>query len=227
MAEATCNGDSGGPAFFQEDGVERQMGVHSTSNCESIGTDTRADQWMIASFIQEHIDDFEAGDPCRSDGSCNAGCQTGSELVDPDCAADHCGIDGVCSRSCVMPLDVDCGWNQTFCQDADGACNTECAALDAECEPFCGTDGVCVKACAVPDVDCAGAGGSGGAQAGAGGGAVGNGGGWTASFEDDGDDPPGTGCACRAATRSEGRLGWLLAALGLLVTCGRRTRRRS
>lgn len=237
MAEATCSGDSGGPAFFVEGGVERQLGVHSTSNCINAGLDAKIDQSMLSDFVQAHLDAFEGGDPCRSDGTCDAACQTGTELSDPDCAADHCGADGVCARSCVMPVDPDCAWDQTFCQSGDGACNPACSSFDDECAPFCGQDGVCVVACATPDPDCpAGTGGMGGAGAGGAGGEPATGGsGATGGGTGDAIEPEASdsddGCGCRLAGRSTGGesgLGisvMLLAAFGAL--CRRARRRRS
>lgn len=215
MAEATCSGDSGGPAMFVENGVERQIGVHSTSNCESAGTDARSDQWMLDDFLQFYIDTFENNDPCRSDGTCNADCQTGStELVDPDCTENHCAADGVCARACVMPADPDCNWGQTLCQDGDGACNPACETLDAECAQMCGMDGVCVVACDTPDPDC----GAGvGTTAGVGGGSsAGVGGGWVNGVDEPEDYDVTEGCGCRIGPSRHGGAAWLLL-LGLLL----------
>lgn len=234
MAEATCSGDSGGPAFFVEGRVERQIGVHSTSNCVTVGADTKSDQFMIDDFIQPYIDEFEGGDPCRSDGVCDAGCQAGPELVDPDCAEDHCEADGVCARSCVMPVDPDCGWGQELCQTGDGACNPECSTLDGECEGWCVADGVCVAACATDDPDCVpqGTGGMGGAGMGGSGGEVSLGGqpqpiGTADPGDSESEDD--SGCGCRQApgagdSSPSGR--WAILALGLaLLTRARRSKR--
>jgi len=228
MAEATCSGDSGGPAFFVENGVERQIGVHSTSNCESAGTDARSDQWMLDDFLQFYIDTFEGGDACRSDGSCNAACQTGSELVDPDCAENHCGADGICARACVMPADPDCNWDQTLCQEGDGACNPACNSLDPECAQMCGQDGICVVACDAPDPDCgAGVGGghAGAGTSGVGGGAAGIGGSWVNGLDEPQDYEPAQGCGCRVAEPTKGDTPWPWLA-GLLFAGGIRRRSR-
>jgi MYXO-CTERM domain-containing protein len=106
----TCNGDSGGPAFFVDQGVETVAGVTSWGDgpCTVMGVNARTDLPMIQQFIQPTIDSFEAGLSCSADGQCDASCQTGGELVDPDCASMHCGHDGVCAQACSAPVDPDC-----------------------------------------------------------------------------------------------------------------------
>jgi Trypsin len=106
----TCNGDSGGPAFIARRGVERHAGVTSFGDdpCTLDGVQARTDAAQITTFIQPLIDEFEAGDPCRADGVCQDACNTGPQLVDPDCAELHCGFDGICALSCIAPRDPDC-----------------------------------------------------------------------------------------------------------------------
>lgn len=106
----TCAGDSGGPAFLVRWGVERHAGVTSFGDdpCTLDGVQARTDRHQIARFIQPTIDEFEADNPCRADGLCEASCDVGPEVVDPDCADLHCGADGVCSLACVQPADPDC-----------------------------------------------------------------------------------------------------------------------
>lgn len=103
-----CHGDSGGPAFFVQDGVEHLIGATSFGNpsCASDGAQARTDAPQIAAFIQPNLDTFESGDACRSDGTCNESCNTGGQVRDPDCHAAHCGQDGVCSQLCAA--DPDC-----------------------------------------------------------------------------------------------------------------------
>ncbi len=103
-----CHGDSGGPAFFVQDGVEHVAGVTSFGNprCSSDGVQQRSDAPQIAAFIQAQIDANENNGVCRSDGTCNESCNTGGEVGDPDCAAAHCAADGICSSACVS--DPDC-----------------------------------------------------------------------------------------------------------------------
>ena len=45
--DATCKGDSGGPAIFVEDGVPQVVGVHSSvhTGCSYYGTETRVDAY--------------------------------------------------------------------------------------------------------------------------------------------------------------------------------------
>ncbi|MGB0680333.1 MAG: trypsin-like serine protease, partial [Polyangiales bacterium] len=115
-------GDSGGPMFAVQGGIEHHAAVTSFGvlQCEvdqipgaagsGWGTESRTDAPIIDSHVQAAIDLIEGSDaPCRSDGSCNPDCQVGqADLVDPDCAAQHCEADGVCALACVAPLDPDC-----------------------------------------------------------------------------------------------------------------------
>jgi hypothetical protein len=135
--ENTCNGDSGGPAFAVRKGVERHAGTTSFGDgpCELDGVQNRTDGPAIAEFIQPHIDEFEPNNNCRADGVCTESCNTGTDLVDPDCAEAHCGEDNICALSCVAPVDPDC------------------RRLNID---HCGNDGVCDPSCQPADVDCGG-----------------------------------------------------------------------
>ncbi|WP_081426854.1 S1 family peptidase [Sorangium cellulosum] len=106
----TCAGDSGGPAFLVRWGVERHAGVTSFGDdpCTLDGVQARTDHLQLARFIQPTIDEFEADNPCRADGLCEASCDVGPDVVDPDCADRHCAADGVCALACVQPADPDC-----------------------------------------------------------------------------------------------------------------------
>ncbi|MEZ4444284.1 MAG: S1 family peptidase [Polyangiaceae bacterium] len=215
-AEATCNGDSGGPGFFVDGAVEKQVGVHSASNCVNLGIDSRTDQVMLDAFVQAQLDAFEGLDPCRGDGVCEASCQTGDQLVDPDCAAAHCEADGICARACVMPVDPDCAWGTDLCQPGDGACNLDCPVLDEDCMPLCRAEGRCIEGCLPPDPDCGG-GGTGGGDDGAGGEGGAETGGGVPQAEPRDDE--GCGCAIPGdGSSSRGPLvavGLALLALGL------------
>ena len=104
----TCNGDSGGPAFVVRKGVETHAGVTSfgDATCVADGVQQRTDLPAITSFIQPLIDRFEGGNACRSDGTCNESCNTGGQVMDPDCHVNHCAADGICARACTA--DPDC-----------------------------------------------------------------------------------------------------------------------
>ncbi|HJZ88153.1 MAG TPA: S1 family peptidase, partial [Polyangia bacterium] len=152
---STCNGDSGGPSFWVGGGVEYEAGVTSSgdNSCMLDASQQRSDQPYINQFIQAHIDSFEGGDPCRSDGVCNESCNTGGQLGDPDCAANHCGADGICAEACVAPRDPDCAaLDSSNCGD-NGVCDLSCAS-DPDCDRQCGADGNCIPGCATPDPDC-------------------------------------------------------------------------
>jgi cysteine-rich repeat protein len=156
----TCVGDSGGPAFIIRGGVERHAGATSygDAGCAIDGVQMMTDLTIVTDFIQPLIDQFEANDPCRADGLCDASCQTDSELVDPDCAENHCEADGVCALACVKPLDPDCAAQVANLCGEDGVCDPSCETVDEDCKGLCGAEGTCVESCAnAPDPDCGGA----------------------------------------------------------------------
>jgi MYXO-CTERM domain-containing protein len=156
MGRSTCNGDSGGPAFFVEHGVEWLTGVTSSGDagCSLDGADQRADKPYIDDFIQPHLDEFEQHDPCRSDGVCDESCNHDGQVGDPDCAANHCGNDGICAEACTAPRDPDCADTATGNCGDNGVCDPTCAT-DPDCVRQCGAEGNCIPDCDVPDPDCA------------------------------------------------------------------------
>lgn len=85
---ATCNGDSGGPAFIVTDGIEVVAGVTSSGDtrCETNGVDTRVD--VFASWLDDQIDPIDPA-TCRADGRCVNDCSS----FDIDCpfVEDGCG----------------------------------------------------------------------------------------------------------------------------------------
>lgn len=191
----TCSGDSGGPGFVVRNGVERHAGVTSYGDeeCAYDGVAARTDAARMQ-WIQQTLDSFEPGGPCRADGLCGAGCASTNPaplgtLSDPDCAPQHCGADGICVLSC-SPVDADCA----------------SLAIDA-----CGADGVCKPGCSNPDVDCMGGGTAGGTGAAGGTGTAGGataGGNATAGGSTAGGGDPGTaGGATATAGGSEATAG--------------------
>lgn len=154
-SRATCSGDSGGPAFFVEGGVEWLAGVTSAGDerCVVDGSNQRSDQPYIDDFIQPYIDELEGDDPCRSNGVCDESCTTAGAVGDPDCAAAHCGVDGVCAEACAAPIDPDCVAAGDDCAD-NGRCDPSCAPVDPDCARQCGAEGNCLPDCATPDPDC-------------------------------------------------------------------------
>lgn len=116
----TCNGDSGGPAFVDVDGVKMVAGVHSFGfGCDSPDNgDTRVDLYA-ESFVLPWIQDEDPS--CGEDGFCaKVGC-----IDDPDCTP--CGPDGTCTTDCALP-DVDC---QT--QDVGEICRANSQCLSELC----------------------------------------------------------------------------------------------
>jgi len=138
-----CFGDSGGPGFVVNDGVEHVAGVHSFTSTENGGCrapagDARVDAAM--DWIQPWLDD---NDPtCGPDGVCaEGGCSN-----DPDCAS--CGADGVCAV-CATP-DPDCPSKPTGspCQQNQECMGGTCVTWDGDftskfCSETCGSDGDC------------------------------------------------------------------------------------
>ncbi len=125
-SKGICTGDSGGPSFHTfSDGVERVVGVHSTSSLAARcfdGVDQRVD--FHAAFIRAFLMEKEAAG-CWEDGRCVA---TGCATVDLDCV---CGADGLCTDKCPN------------------------LAMDPDCPADCIDNGICAAAaCPRPDVDC-------------------------------------------------------------------------
>jgi cysteine-rich repeat protein len=152
----TCTGDSGGPSFLIQLGVEHHIGVTSFGDpgCSIDGVNARSDLAQLTSFLQPQIDLFEGGNPCKNDGTCNEACNTDGQVLDPDCQSLHCGPDALCALACVSPRDVDCDEPGVNHCASNGVCDPTCAALDPDCEGLCGAGDQCVLRCASPDPDC-------------------------------------------------------------------------
>jgi hypothetical protein len=134
----TCNGDSGGTALWDDNGVEKFVGIHTRSDCTDTMLDERVDiHWD--GFVQPFID---AGGACIGDGSCATGCP----MPDPDCP---CAGDGYCTIACAqVETDPDC---DPECAEG-GACVEDCPFKDPDCSK-CIVDGICDPMCA-SDPDC-------------------------------------------------------------------------
>lgn len=217
MHRNTCSGDSGGPSFFVEHGVEQLAGVTSSGDADCLidGAQQRSDQAFIDDFIQPHLDAFEPGDACRSNGVCDEACNQDGQLGDPDCAAAHCAADGICAEACTAPLDPDCTAIATGNCGDNGVCDPSCAT-DPDCARQCAADGNCIPGCEDPDcgaepppADAAPAGPDADDTSGV-------------------DDPGGDagGCGCRSGAGAAGGAGLPLLGLALGVAIGRRRRHR-
>ena len=129
-SKGICSGDSGGPSLHVfSDGVERVVGVHSTSSLAAScldGTDQRVD--FHAAFVRKWLMEKEDA-ACWDDGRCAAGCAS----VDLDCV---CGADGLCTDKCPNLLrDPDC---PTDCVQ-NGVCSSKpCPRPDVDCGNFSG-----------------------------------------------------------------------------------------
>lgn len=106
----TCNGDSGGPLFAVENGVEVLAGVHSRSDCDERSIAERIDVHAM-SFVLPFIEEHEGPASCEADGLCAIDCGE----PDPDCP---CSADGLCTDACPVPeADLDC--EADLCADGD------------------------------------------------------------------------------------------------------------
>jgi V8-like Glu-specific endopeptidase len=143
--QATCNGDSGGPAFITVDGVEVVAGITSWGDqgCHYYGWSQRVDihdAWLTALVA--------ANDPlsCERDWRCASGCAAVD--LDCPCASD----DGFCDAHCEdTDSDSDCPQG---CGENGTCLGAECPNPDPDCGDPCGAEGHCVEECATRDADC-------------------------------------------------------------------------
>ena len=144
----TCNGDSGGPAIVNRNGVDEVVGINSRSTCTDRFIEERPDA-HADTFITPFVAAAQAA-TCDTDGHCATGC----EQPDPDCP---CAADGLCTASCAdSGRDSDC---PAECA-ADGVCLRQgCPHTDTDCPLDCTGDDVCDTRCdadnADPDCSCA------------------------------------------------------------------------
>lgn len=118
---ATCNGDSGGPLFLNQNGAEVLAGIHSRSDCVEQQIAERLDVHLM-DFVQPFVSRHEGEAACSADGLCAADCTE----PDPDCP---CAGDGICDSMCMHPAaDADC----VGACSIDGVCNEDCDA-DGDC----------------------------------------------------------------------------------------------
>ena len=197
---ATCNGDSGGPAFVDIAGREYLAGVTSWGDdgCVQFGFNTRLDtfdDWVTARVAEldtptcapdglcaDGCGVIDIDCPCAADGLCTAACQDAS--LDPDCPA-ACAADGTCAADCPT-RDPDCPGVLP-----GGDCETSAACEAGVCRA-----GTCAELCTPGQTaSCGDA---------------------TSCVDDDsGVYACGTpaGCGCRVAPRTPSALSWPLAAL--------------
>ena len=148
-AAQLCGGDSGGPTFLMQDGVEVQVGVHSMGNCDK-GTsiDRRIDThlaWIRSQAAGDLVVDTLAahapgstvppGQPTPTDPS-----QTEPEQLDPEAP----GQQGEPKRDQEEPLGSDFG---AVCSDpsecASGFCVDDYSFGGKYCSEYCNGPGQC------------------------------------------------------------------------------------
>ncbi len=164
----TCSGDSGGPGFYVEGGVEQIVGVVSSGDdyCVKDGWNTRVD--VNASFLAQMIAKYDGGSvttPVCGNGTCDTGETTAN--CPKDCPAATCG-DGNCDAGeTAASCPADCGgasggiWGacdsnygcpgvEVCLQEDDGSlhCTLECTVVGDcpsgyECAGLQGGGGAC------------------------------------------------------------------------------------
>jgi MYXO-CTERM domain-containing protein len=117
-----CEGDSGGPALLEIDGVEKIVGITSFGDaaCKQASIDTRVDVF-VDSFVQPFIDQFDPATDGTPDGGAaalGADCHDSSECSTHLCATDQSG-GGFCTASCSE--------NAAACTGG-----TECGTIDGQ-----------------------------------------------------------------------------------------------
>ncbi len=112
---ATCNGDSGGPAFVMQGGREVLEGVTSwgDQDCSQFGYDTRVD--VYAAWVQGFIDTEDPA-TCAGGDSCKTDC----ESFDPDCPRVPDGA--ACDEDLECQSGVCEGVCRALCDPAGAAC---------------------------------------------------------------------------------------------------------
>jgi V8-like Glu-specific endopeptidase len=138
----TCHGDSGGPVFVEQDGLEVVAAVTTSGDalCERTGVGVRVDA-RLGDFIEPAL---AAGPPLAAanitpEGVCAAVC-----TADPDCPSDlACRADLDGTNRCQLP--------DLFAGDFGASCTraAECGP-GANCVPL-GDGCRCERACVVPD----------------------------------------------------------------------------
>lgn len=111
---ATCNGDSGGPAFVMHEGEELLAGVTSfgDTGCDEYGFDTRVD--VFADWIDEQVT-LHDSPTCAADGLCVAVCPE----PDLDCPP-VCVDDDICEQRCAADVDCERDGDDDWCAVSAG-----------------------------------------------------------------------------------------------------------
>jgi MYXO-CTERM domain-containing protein len=195
-----CNGDSGGPALFDDAATTYVTGVvsHGDAACTDHATFARIDAAQ-ADFIQPYLaatapGTAATGDRCFYDDQCATGpCLPAADEPGRSFCAGTCTGDGDCPDGMTCASDgcrwlppspgsigwpctgpADCGSGQCYlgAGDPTGACTVSCLGVDATCP-----DGFTCVAVGGIERDCLASGAPGGccsASAGSGGGAAGS-----------------------------------------------------
>lgn len=159
-----CKGDSGGPAFIQQGGAWRQIGMTSWGwvPCTMEGHYQRLDihaGWLAQIGVPTGARDVT----CGVDGICDGQCEEDEDCWDIICSDSSCVAppgrclpDGVCDPECGNS-DSDCQASQDLCQlyglYGNGWCDPSCPQPDPDCATAAG-GGQCIPV--VFTVDAAG-----------------------------------------------------------------------
>jgi uncharacterized protein (TIGR03382 family) len=154
----TCNGDSGGPAFLERDGVEELIGVTSFGDADCVldGFSTRVD-----SFLEFIASGGTGGGGGAGTGDVGAPCAGGEDCRSGVCLLTRDG-DGVCTDLCSESSDCPTGFgcaaiDETLvCIPGSGggtggelgdACTDDSQCANDLCAPSIEGDGVCSRRC--------------------------------------------------------------------------------
>lgn len=146
----TCLGDSGGPAFAVEDGVEVMVGLTSSGDPEcafqgaDVRTDVHAGPFIVPYLIETSIGTVAPGGRCVRDANCAAGaCVAGSHGGFSYCSiacsgADDCPAAMACQAGACRYPGLEPGADGAACERDAGCASDRCARSDPGAAGVCG-----------------------------------------------------------------------------------------
>jgi hypothetical protein len=144
-----CFGDSGGPAFYEEAGVEYVVGLNVRGDCVQRNTETRVDRY-VESFVRPVLEAAAPGgaglgDRCHEPGQCAAGlaCEaTGDEPALSFCTA-PCAATADCRLGMICGANLRCAWPTPSPGALGSTCSFPAQCIRGACVAPRGPPGVC------------------------------------------------------------------------------------